>query len=239
MWGKYALSAAVSTVADRVFLIYAFWFYVKFIFYVVKLFRSRRYLILQNGTEEVNQLFFPGKKEKANRDLVEQIILKKYNQYYRLAYSYVHNEADACDIVQNGAYKAIRGSRTLRQPEYTETWVYRIMLNECFGYAGTPRCCSFEQMQEENGTEAGAVDTYENIDLHRALDTLPAEDRAVIFLKYFEDKKLEEIADILDENVNTVKSRLYRCLKKLRGILADESGQEKGLKDRALISSKA
>ena len=183
-------------------------------------------------------MFFPGKKEKANRDLVEQIILEKYNQYYRLAYSYVHNEADACDIVQNGAYKAIRSCHTLRQPEYAQTWVYRIMLNECFGYAGTSRYRSFEQMQEENGTETGTLDSYENIDLHRALDTLPAGDRAVIILKYFEDKKLEEIADILDENVNTVKSRLYRSLKKLRGILADEPDQEKGLKEAKLISSK-
>lgn len=204
----------------------------------MKLFTSWQYLTIQNGTEEVDQLFFPGKKEKANRDLVEQIILDKYNQYYRLAYSYAHNEADACDIVQNGAYKAIRGSHTLRQPEYAQTWVYRIMLNECFRYAGTPQCRSFEQMLEENGTEAGSVDSYENIDLHRALDTLSAGDRAVIVLKYFEDKKLEEIADILDENVNTVKSRLYRCLKKLREILAEESGQEKGPKDQTLLSSK-
>lgn len=183
-------------------------------------------------------MFFPGKKEKANRDLVERIILEKYNQYYRLAYGYVHNEADACDIVQNGAYKAIRSSHTLKQPEYAQTWVYRIMLNECFRYAETPRCRSFEQLQEENGTETGITDSYENIDLHRALDTLPAGDRAVIILKYFEDKKLEEIADILDENVNTVKSRLYRSLKKLRGILADESSRKKSLKNTALLSSK-
>ena len=59
----------------------------------------------------------------------------------------------------------------------------------------------------------------------------------MIILKYFEDKKLEEIADILDENVNTIKSRLYRSLKKLRGILA-EPDQEQGLKDTKLISSK-
>ena len=56
--------------------------------------------------------FFPGKKNKTNKEAIEQIILDKYNQYYRLAYSYVHNEGDAGDIVQNGAYKAIRSSHT-------------------------------------------------------------------------------------------------------------------------------
>lgn len=180
---------------------------------------------------------FSGKKESQKQALVEQVILENYQQYYRLAYGYVHHADDASDIVQNGAYKALKSCQSLKQQEYAATWVYRIMLNECFGYAGMPRYRSFEQMLEENGTETGTLDSYENIDLHRALDTLPAGDRAVIILKYFEDKKLEEIADILDENVNTIKSRLYRSLKKLRGILA-EPDQEQGLKDTKLISSK-
>lgn len=50
-------------------------------------------------------LFFPGKKNQTNRKLIERIILEKYNQYYRLAYSYVHNEADACDIWDRGKVK--------------------------------------------------------------------------------------------------------------------------------------
>ena len=59
-------------------------------------------------------LGFAGKK--TNEKIVEEIILEQYNQYYRLAYSYVHNEVDAEDIVQNGAYKALRNSKTLRNP---------------------------------------------------------------------------------------------------------------------------
>ena len=46
-------------------------------------------------------------------------------------------------------------------------------------------------------------------------------DKAVIELRYFEDMKIEDIAKVLDENVNTVKSRLYRGLKKLRLELTD------------------
>ncbi len=42
--------------------------------------------------------FFPGKEEKKKEQLVEETILKKYNSYYRLAYSYVHSESDAEDI---------------------------------------------------------------------------------------------------------------------------------------------
>ena len=160
-------------------------------------------------------LGFAGKK--ANEKIVEDIILEQYNQYYRLAYSYVHNEADAEDIVQNGAYKALRNSKTLRNSEYAKTWVYRIMLNEIFNFLRQTKVVSYEYMQEEMGMEAESVeDKYADIDLQTALDSLPEQDKAIIVMKFFEDKKLEDIADILDENINTIKSRLYRSMKKLR-----------------------
>ncbi len=160
-------------------------------------------------------MFFPGKNRKEQK--VEQILLENYNRYYRLAYSYVHNEADASDIVQNGAYKAILKSDTLKQEEYAATWVYRIMLNEIFSSLKKEIPIPLDEMQAESGRE----DVYENIDLKRALNAMPQEDKAVIELKYFEDLKFEEIAQVLGENVSTVKSRLYRALRKLRLELSD------------------
>lgn len=176
---------------------------------------------------------FPEKRDRTNKKLIEEIILEKYNQYYRLAYSYVHNEADAGDIVQNGAYKALRNGHTLKHPEYAQTWVYRIMLNECFRYVQQSRLLSYEAIQEENGEEAGYTeDDYADIDLQRALDALPEKDKAIVILRYFEDRKLEEIAEILEENVNTVKSRLYRSMKKLKGVLSDGGDSDEGILDR-------
>ena len=162
------------------------------------------------------------RKKKTNEQIVEEILLEQYEQYYRLAYSYVKNEADAGDIVQNGAYKALRSSHTLRQQEYAKTWVYRIMLNEIYAHLRQPKNDSYEFLQESNGYEAGSVeDKYVNIDLQRALDSLPEQDKAIITMKYFEDKKLDEIAEILNENISTVKSRLYRSMKKLQIRLTD------------------
>lgn len=126
--------------------------------------------------------------------------------------------------MQNGAYKALRSSNALNNSEYAQSWVYRIMLNECFRYLKQPRAISYEAIQDEDGVEAGVVeDSYQNLDLKRAIDALPDKDKAIVILRYFEDKKLEEIADILDENVNTIKSRLYRSMKKLREALSDET----------------
>lgn len=147
--------------------------------------------------------------------VVEQLLLEQYDRYYRLALSYVHKEEDAADIVQNGAYKAILNSSRLKNPEYASTWVYRIMLNEIFSFYREKRVASLEEMETERET-LSVEDTYENFDLKQALDALSKEDKAVVELRYFEDMKLEEISEILEENVSTVKSRLYRSLKKLK-----------------------
>ena len=160
-------------------------------------------------------MLFPEKGRKEQK--VEEILLHNYNSYFRLAYSYVRNEADAGDIVQNRAYKAILHSSSLRNAEYASTWVYRIMLNEIFRFLKKEKQLSYEEQAMEEGRE----DVYRDIDLYRALDGLPGQDKAVIELKYFEDMKLSEIAEVLGENVNTVKSRLYRGLKKLRLELSD------------------
>ncbi len=198
------------------------------LFNIMKLFSSSGDLIIKRrGTygRWKDLKLFSGNKDQQYKALIEQILLENYQQYYRLAYGYTHQDPDACDIVQTGAYKALRSCHTLKQPEYASTWVYRIMLNECFTYLRKPKDLSYEAVQEEAGVCAGSMeDHYTNIDLQRAIDALPDKEKAIVILKYFEDKKLEEIAEILDENVSTIKSRLYRCMKKLRSSLADEDG---------------
>lgn len=153
-------------------------------------------------------------KEKA----VEQLLLQNYNQYYRLAYSYVRNDADAGDIVQNGAYKAIRHSSSLKNVEHAGTWLYRIMLNEIFAFCKQRKSEPLDSVTKEPHSE----DVYEDVDLKRALETLPDQDRMIVELKYFEDMKLEDIAAVMNENLNTVKSRLYRSLKKLKIEMEDD-----------------
>ena len=61
-----------------------------------------------------------------------------------------------------------------------------------------------EQPAEEL-PEAAAEDKYEELDLKKALNRLEPENRTVIILRYFEDMKIEDIALVVDENVNTVR----------------------------------
>lgn len=177
----------------------------------MKLFYLFTRLIDKNEYRRCKKVSFMVSNKK-KRDVIEQLLLTNYNKYYRLACSYVHNDADAGDIVQNGAYKAILNSSKLHNIEYAETWIYRIMMNEIFAKYREKETVPLEAISFEEGKE----DKYENVDLQKAIQSLDKEDRAVVVLRYFEDMKLEDIAKILDENLSTVKSRLYRSMKKLK-----------------------
>lgn len=145
-------------------------------------------------------------------DIIQENLIANYQHYYRLAYSYVHNEADAMDIVQEGAYKAILKSGMLQNPDYAGTWIYRIMVNEALTYLRKHKT-SYEELTEDMNMKE---DHYEDIDLKSAIEGLGEPDSTIIKLRFYEDMKLEQIAAVVDENINTVKSRLYRTLKRLR-----------------------
>lgn len=93
------------------------------------------------------------KTEKKKESTVEQLLLQNYNQYYRLAYSYVKNDADAGDIVQTGAYKAIKNCGTLKDTAYAGTWLYRIMLNEIFAFYRQRKEETLDSVTEEPHSE--------------------------------------------------------------------------------------
>ena len=143
---------------------------------------------------------------------VERLLLENYETYYRLAYSYVRQEQDALDIVQEGAYKAIRDCKTVKNPDYLSTWVYRIMINAALDLIRKRK----REELSDNLPEAVWEDSYRDMDLSDVLERLDERSRTVVILRFFEDMKLEDIARIVGDNLNTVKARLYRALKKLR-----------------------
>lgn len=155
--------------------------------------------------------------KKDLEEIVHTRLVENYDKYYRLAFSYVHNEDDAQDIVQEGAYKAIFRSESIKKEEYIDTWIYRIMINEALQFL---RRRKRETAAEIDGN-LSTLDTYENLDLKKAIEELEPLDRTIIILRYFEDMQIGKIADIMELNVNTVKSRLYRSMEKMKLSLAE------------------
>lgn len=151
-------------------------------------------------------------------DEAERMLIDNYDKYYRLAYSYVKNEQDALDIVQESAYRVIRDLDKLKERKYLSTWIYRIVINTAID---TLRKKKRETVSYED-IEIVHEDQYKEENPLEILNVLEDKDRALVILKYLEDWKLEEISEALDMNISTVKSRLYRALKKLKVILEPE-----------------
>ena len=155
---------------------------------------------------------------------VHECLVKNYEKYYRMAYSYVFCEQDAMDIVQEGAYRAILKSDLLKQPEYVDTWICKIVINEALRFLKKNKLASVDM---ESLPEQGKEDEVEDIDLQRALEKLDNQERAIVVLRYFEEEKLENIGKTMNLNVNTVKSRLYRAMDKLKKYM-ETGGAEYG-----------
>ncbi len=148
---------------------------------------------------------------------VEAALLEHYPSLYRLAYSYVKNPDDAMDIVQESAYKAILRAEEMKNEDTIKSWLCRITVNTALD--------ALRKKRRETGLEylpeTGEEDAYEDADLLHALDRLDAREKTVVTLRYFEDLKLSDIVAVTGENLSTVKSLLYRSLKKLRVTLSE------------------
>lgn len=146
---------------------------------------------------------------------VEEAVLNSYEMMYKIAMTYVRNEEDALDIVQETVYKAIKNASQVKNERYINTWLCKIVMNTAMDFIKKNRReLPIEEIFENH--EEGREDAYSDLDTQKALEVLNEKEKAVIILRFFEDKKLEEIAIIMNVNLSTIKSLLYRSLKKLK-----------------------
>ena len=156
-----------------------------------------------------------------NRQLLVEHILNGQTDFYRLAVSYVKNRDAALDVVQEAIVKALSKVDTVREPAYLKTWFYRILINEAMNHFRRNRnLVSLEEVMVDRAVESG--DPGERLDLYDAIDRLSFQEQTVIKLRYFEDMKLEEIAQATGANLNTVKYRLYKAIRKLKDMTGEE-----------------
>ncbi len=155
-------------------------------------------------------------------DKLVDYILTNQNKFYRLAYSYVKNQDDALDVVQNAVCKALEKCDTLRNENAMKTWFYRIVVNESITLLNNKKriVLSEEEVFKQAGYEEPAYEPKE--DLQEQIKQLELATQTIIKLRFFEELSLEEIAEIMEMNLSTVKSKLYRGLEKLKIIFKEE-----------------
>ena len=138
---------------------------------------------------------------------------------YRTAYLYLGSEADALEAVDEAVYQALRGLKKLRETEYFESWLTRILINGC--KKELRRRQRFAVLSEI--AEAAAED-FDRLPLQEAIQHLPEELRSVIVLRFFAGLTQAETARTLEIPQGTVATRQRRALELLRLDLEEEVG---------------
>ena len=156
------------------------------------------------------------KKEK-----LKLYITNNLDKLYRLAFSYAKNEHDAEDIVNESVKRALDAIYQLEKEEFLGTWMYRIVINTASSYMKMKSKLIYIDEIIENTLVK--EDTYQDTDLYNMVMKLDSQYRIVIVLRFYEDMAIDKMAEVLNENVSTVKTRLYKALKLLKIEMNEEA----------------
>lgn len=180
-------------------------------------------------------------REVEDRDLIPRVLagnVEAYNllvsRWEKRIYNYllrlVRNREDALDLSQDVFLKAYQNLKRLEDPERFAPWLYRIAHNEAYSHLRKNRPETEMDEAEFEPCVAPApsrrmLPIETSIAVQRALTRLSNDQREAVVLKIYQGFKFEEMAEILDCPVSTIKSRLYTALDLLKSTLAPVSGK--------------
>ena len=130
---------------------------------------------------------------------------------YKVARSYLKDDADIADAIQETVINCYEHIGRLKNADYFKTWLTRILINNCKDIlAAGKRVYPLEQIEEQENT----CMEMQNYEFQELMNSLDEKYRIVLLLYYGEGFKIKEIAQILEMDENTVKTRLSRGRKK-------------------------
>lgn len=136
---------------------------------------------------------------------------------YRTAYLYLGSTTEALDAVDEAIYKGFCSYKKVRKPEFSGTWLTRILINTCnTALRRRKRETPMEELPES------AAEAFDALPLKAAIERLPQALKDVVILRYFSGLTLAETADALSLPVGTVSTRQRKALSLLRLELSEE-----------------
>jgi len=168
--------------------------------------------------------------DSRTRDEAFGILLKKYQQkIYWHVRRFVLDHDDANDLVQDIFIKVWKNLDNFRADAQLYTWIYRIATNECITFLNKKKQNLNISLNDENSsfladslTESAYFSgDHAQLQLQKALLTLPDKQRLVFNMKYFDDLKYEEISSILGTSVGALKASYHLAVKKIERFLSE------------------
>lgn len=167
----------------------------------------------------------------------EELLTRYQQPIYGIVYRLLGDQNDACDVVQEIFLKVFRSVHSFKERSSLRTWIYRIAVNEAHNHRRwfsrhRKREVAIDREDGEYGTfeiapDPGpspfdvALDRETHVLIERALEEISPVFRTVVILRDIEGLGYEEIADILQISLGTVKSRILRGREALRRVLSE------------------
>lgn len=161
----------------------------------------------------------------------EELVVMYQKQIYNLGFRMMGSEEDACDVTQEAFLKAYKSIKRFNGKSSFGTWVYRIAVNVCIDELRKRKKVKLYPVAHNDNLEERGFKLITDTDelpeekmerqevrkqVHRAINRLGEEHRAIIILRDIQGKSYQEIADILGLNLGTVKSRISRARQNLK-----------------------
>lgn len=165
------------------------------------------------------------KIKKGDREAFSRIYDEFAEYALRVAFYLTKDKEIAADAVQETFIRVFKSIHQFDPARAFKPWMYRILLNECNRMLAKKQHSVSIEVVESSLSSVNATNPFEYEEIYQAIDSLDEINRVPVVLKYLHDFSEKDIAETLDTNVNTVKSRLFKGRQKLKSIL---SSMQKG-----------
>lgn len=182
------------------------------------------------------------KAAKGDKDAFEKLIIKYEKRVYNIAYQMFGNEHDAMDVAQDVFIKVYQSLHKFNNKSAFSTWLHRITVNTCIdAHRKRKKDKQVESIDETRENDDGVLTKQyvdkgltpeeaaikkENIMMVReAIDSLKEDHKAIIILRDIKGYSYDEIADILEVSIGTVKSRIARARSQLKNSILEKREQ--------------
>ena len=166
----------------------------------------------------------PGKEEKAFNHLVQKYQERLYWHIRKI----VIGHADADDVLQNTMIKVWRSLPDFRSDSGLYTWLYRIATNEALTFLKQKKKKAFapwvdveQKMSDTLESDAWFNGEEIQLKLQQAILKLPEKQRIVFNMKYFDNMKYDDMAEILGTSAGALKASYHHAVKKIEAMLGD------------------
>ena len=169
-------------------------------------------------------------RDESSRSYAYNLIVRKYQErlYWHIRRMVISHE-DADDVTQNTLIKAWKGLHKFKEESQLYTWLYRIATNESITFLNKKKKRFFVSMNDVEHELSESLESDEHysgdeiqLTLQKAILTLPEKQRLVFNMRYYDEMKYDEIAEVLGTSVGALKASYHHAVKKIENYIKED-----------------